>query len=95
MSEAQKGGNIVPHLPRYYVPYADYREKALAQSRPVESLRKRDAAMADQIEKQIAEAERKTTEVNFLPLQTRRGWGAVLIDAKTGDIVKVLPPPNL
>lgn len=95
MGEAQKSGKIVPHLPQYYVPYADHREKALAQSRPIESLHKRDAAMADQIEKQITEIGRKTAEVNFLPLQTRRGWGAVLIDAKTGDIVKVLPPPNL
>jgi hypothetical protein len=95
MGEAQKSGKIVPHLPQYYVPYADQREKALAQSHPVESLRKREAAMTDQIEKQLAATGRKTAEVNFLPLQTRRGWGAVLIDAKTGDIVKVLPPPNL
>ena len=95
IAESQKGGKVVQHLPKYYVPYSVHREKSLAQSRPVEILLKRDASMTKQLEKQIAETGRKASELNFLTLQTRRGWGAVLIDAKTGDIVKMLPPPNL
>lgn len=95
MAETQKSGKAVQHLPKYYVPYANHREKALAQSRPVEDLRKRDAAQAALLEKAIADTGYQTSGLNFLPLQTRRGWGAVLIDAKSGDIVKLLPPPDL
>jgi hypothetical protein len=95
MAETQKSGKAVQQLPKYYVPYADHREKALAQSRPVEALRKRDAALAALLEKEIAGTGRGPSSLNFLPLQTRRGWGAVLIDAKSGDIVKLLPPPDL
>jgi hypothetical protein len=95
MTETQQSGKAVQQLPKYYVPYASHREKALAQSRPVEDLRKRDAAQASLLEKAIADTGYQISSLNFLPLQTRRGWGAVLIDAKTGDIVKLLPPPNL
>jgi len=95
ISQAQKGGDLVQHLPRYYVPYSDYKAEALSHSRPLEILREDDKNMADRIDKEIADTGRKASDLNFLQLQTRRGWGAVLIDGKTGDIVKILPPSVL
>jgi len=92
ISQAAKGGELVQHLPRYYVPYADYKSKAVAKSRPVETLRKDDKAMSERIERTLAGTGRKASDLNFMPLQTRRGWGAVLIDGKTGDVVRILPP---
>ena len=53
---------------------------------------KDDKQLASRIEEAIADTGRKSSQLNFLPLQTRRGWGAVLVDGKTGDIVKILPP---
>lgn len=92
ISQAENGGDVVQHLPRYYVPYADYRTEALKKSRPLRLLQEDDKRVAAQIDKVVAETGRKTSDLNFLRLQTRRGWGAVLIDAKTGDIEKILPP---
>jgi hypothetical protein len=92
ISRATQGGDFVQHLPQYYVPYADYKAEALSKSRPLELLREDDKNMANRIDKEIADTGRKISELNFLPLQTRRGWGAVLVDGKTGDIVKILPP---
>ena len=95
ISEAQKGGETVQHLPKYYVPYSKYKEQVIAQGRPIEDLLKREPGMADRMEKQIAETGHQAPDLKYLPLQTRRGWGAVLIEAKTGEVVKMLPPPNL
>jgi hypothetical protein len=92
ITQATSGGDLVQHLPRYYIPYSDHKTKALAISRPLEVLREDDKKMADRIDKEIADTGRKASELNFLPLQTRRGWGAVLVDGKTGDVVKILPP---
>jgi hypothetical protein len=92
ISQATSGGYLVQHLPRYYIPYSDYKAKALAKSRPLKNLREDDKKITDRIDKEIADTGRKASELNFLPLQTRRGWGAVLVDGKTGDIVKILPP---
>ncbi len=95
IADSQKGGKGVQHLPKYYVPYAEARTQALGQSQPVQKLLKGDTHFSKQLEKHIAETGRKAADLNYLPLQTRRGWGAVLMDAKTGDMVKLLPPPDL
>lgn len=92
IAQAEKGGELVQHLPQYYVPYASYKARALARSRPLQVLREDDKAVTARIDQQLAGSGRKPAELNFLPLQTRRGWGAVLVDAKTGDIVTILPP---
>ena len=96
IAESQKkGGKVAQHLPRFYVPYASYKAQVIKNSQTVKALRERSAELADQMEKEIAETGRKVSDLNYLPLQTRRGWGTVYIDAKTGDIVKMLPPSNL
>lgn len=92
ISQAGTGGSLAQHLPKYFVPYVEDRKQALAKSQPLEDLRKADKTVAARIDKIIADTGRKPAALNFLRLQTRRGWGAVLIDAKTGDIVTLLPP---
>ncbi len=92
ISQATSGGDLVQHLPQYYFPYSSRKREALENSRPLETLTKDDKQLADRIDEELADTGRKASQLNFLPLQTRRGWGAVLVDAKTGDIVKILPP---
>lgn len=92
IAQAEKSGEIVQHLPQYYVPYAEYKAEALKKSRPLQVLREDDKGVAARIDEAIADTGRKASDLNFLRLQTRSGWGAVLIDSKTGDVVKILPP---
>ncbi len=92
ISQAAQSGEGVQHRPQYYVPYSGYKAEALKKSRPLEVLREDDKNLASRIDKEIADTGRQASELNFLPLQTRRGWGAVVVDGKTGDIVKILPP---
>jgi hypothetical protein len=43
-------------------------------------------------EKYLADSGRKATELKYIPLQMRRGFGAVLLDARSGEIVTLIPP---
>ena len=95
IAQTQKSGDVVQHLPEYYAPYPEYKSEALAKSRPLQLLREDNKNVTDRIDKEITDTGRKASELNFLPFQTRRGWGAVLVDGKTGDIVKLLPPSVL
>ena len=92
IAEMQKSGKIGAHLPRYYVPYTEQRTQALVQSKPVEPALKRGGDFAVLAEEFITKSGRKATDLNYIPVQMRRGLGAVLIDAKSGDIVTLLPP---
>jgi hypothetical protein len=92
ISQAVSGGEVLQHLPQYYVPYSEVKAKALAKSQPLQSLRGADPGVAARIDREISDTGRNASDLNFLRLETRRGWGAVLIDAKTGDIAKILPP---
>ncbi|MEQ1773879.1 MAG: TfpX/TfpZ family type IV pilin accessory protein [Burkholderiales bacterium] len=93
LSDAMNNGTVVQHLPQYYVPYADQRKQALAQSQPLDAALKAGEKFATSAEKYLAESGRKAADLRVLRLGTRRGWGTALIDAKTGDLVQLLPPP--
>ena len=92
LAETQKSGKVITHQPRYYVPYTKNAAQALAQSQPLDAAIKRGGDFAVLASKYLAESGRKADSLNFMPLQTRRGFGAVLIDAKNGDIVTMIPP---
>jgi hypothetical protein len=92
IAETQKSGKLVTHTPRYYVPYARHHTQALAQSQPLEPALQRGGDFAVLAQKFLTDAGRNASALKFLPMQMRRGYGAVLIDAASGEIVTVLPP---
>ncbi len=87
-------GRDMRHFPKYYVPYAEYQQKALARSRPLEQVRRSEPEIARIIEQYLADSGRKESDVRYLPLRTSRGWGAALVDAGSGDLVKMLLVPG-
>jgi hypothetical protein len=88
----QKDGKVVSQMPRYYVPYARHQAQALEQSQPLEPALKRGGDFATLAQRYLNDTGRNAAELKFIPIQMRRGYGAVLIDAKSGAIVTVLPP---
>jgi hypothetical protein len=95
IAEAQKGGKVAQHLPKFYVPYSAKREQIAELSQTVDSALKRGGDLAAAANKFLAESGRKASELRYLPLQTRRGLGVVFLEANTGEIVKLLPPPDV
>jgi hypothetical protein len=87
---ALAGGKDMQHYPRYYVPYAEAANAVLARGRTLEQLRRNEPDVAQVIERYLAEAGRNEADVLYLPMRTRRGYIAALVNAKTGELVKTL-----
>ena len=90
---AMQSGKGLHRFPRLYVPYSEYRARALAASRPIEFLAKADKSRADKVSAHIAKIGLKASEIAYLPMQTRAGFGMALLDAKTGDLVELFMTP--
>lgn len=86
---SMQSGKGLHRFPRLYVPYSEYRARALATSRPIEFLAKGDKPKADMVIAFIAKIGRKASELNYVPVQTRAGFGMALLDAKNGDLVEL------
>jgi hypothetical protein len=91
-SRSTKTGSVVTEMPKYFVPYAEKRQQAIEQSQPLEPAVQRGGDFAAMAQDYLTKSGRKAVALKFMPLQTRRGYGAVLIDAKSGEIVTLLPP---
>ncbi len=92
IGETQQSGKTVTVLPKYYVPYAQQAQQAAAQGQPLAPAIKRGGVFATLAQAWLEKAGRKADGLSFIPLQMRRGMGAVLIDSKRGGIVTMLPP---
>lgn len=91
---ALEQGRDMRHFPKYYVPYDEYKQKVLARGRTLDQVRRSEPEIARVIERYLAESGRNESEVRYYPLRATRAWGAVLVDARSGDPVKILLVPD-
>lgn len=90
---ALEQGKDVRHFPKYYVPYEEHKSRVLAAGRTLEQVRRTEPEIARAIERYLVESGRRASEVRYYPLRATRAWGAVLVDARTGDVVRMLTVP--
>jgi len=83
------GGVDLHVFPRYYVPYDAVRTLARAKAEPLQLLRERNPARAAEVAALVARSGKKEGELRFLPLRAGKADLAVVIDAATGEIVKI------
>jgi len=81
-------GKDVHLFPQQYVPYAEDVQSALRHARDIGVLIKRDTDGT--ITKYLDSAGRSRDSVKFLPLRARLMDAAVLLDAKTGDPLRIV-----
>jgi hypothetical protein len=82
-------GLDVSAYPQHYVPYADARAQALAKAKPFRELRILNPGADHRLDRELARLGRKEAEVAFLPLRSGKNDLCVLVDAKTGDMLKI------
>ena len=75
------------YFPRYYAPYDAVRDQVKAAAMPISRLRKINPAKAAEVDRAIASMGKKEEELRFLPLRAGKQDVAVLVDAKTGDVL--------
>jgi hypothetical protein len=83
------GGADVQLFPRYYVAYDELRSTARAKAEPLERLRERNPGRAAEVAALVARSGKREGELSFLPLRAGKVDLAVVIDAASGEIVKI------
>lgn len=87
ITESALRGKDLQMYPQYYVDYASQAKDAVKKSRGIDVLRQRDAKA---VEDYLAAAGREPATVRFLPLRASARDAAVLIDADSGQPLKML-----
>lgn len=87
-------GRDLQHYPKYYVPYAERARSELSSALAIDKVRRQSPEVARVIDAYLKESGRRDTDVRYYPMRTRYEWIAVLVDAKSGDLVKMLRVPD-
>ena len=83
-------GIDMQQFPEYYAPYADRTREVLAAAKPIARIRKLEPKTGEIIDRWLALSGTAEASVRYFPLRAREAWVAVLVDAKTARIVKML-----
>jgi hypothetical protein len=87
---AALAGQDMQEFPEYFAPYAERTRRVLAVAQPIERIRRAEPATGKIIDDWLASSGTKESDVRYFPLRARKAWVAVLVDAKTAQIVKML-----
>ena len=83
------GGVDVHLMPRYYVPYDEVRQLAKRKAEKLQKLRERNPKQVAEVNALVASLGRKEDELRFLPMRAGKFDLTVVIDANTGEIVRI------
>ncbi|MBZ0104513.1 MAG: hypothetical protein K8H84_02685 [Sulfuricella denitrificans] len=83
------GGGGIQNFPKYYVPYAGKTVEVLAASRPLSDLNPAPADLAV-LQRYLATAGRAPEQLRCLPVSTKRETMTAIIDARNGELLKLL-----
>jgi hypothetical protein len=88
MFEAVRGGPDLSHRPEYYSPFGEQTAQVIAQAQPLANLKKFNPDQSDQIRKIETEFAQRG-QVGYLPLKGKQKDGVVIVDQKTGEILRM------
>jgi len=83
-------GHDLQEFPRFFVPYAERTAAVLAKSWTLARMRQLEPQEAKIVDAWLAQSGTREADVRYVRLRARRAWVAVLIDAKTVHLVKML-----
>lgn len=82
-------GADVSSFPQHYVPYEEVRADAAAKGRKLDELRGLNPDRAAEVDRALASLGRKEEEVAFLPMRAGKRDLTVLIDASSGEVLRM------
>lgn len=88
---AAAGGVDLLLTPRYWVPYAEARDRVLARARPLEDIRKVDPVVNGPVlDAALARLGRPADSLRALGVKAKEGEAVMLVDAVTGEPVEMV-----
>jgi hypothetical protein len=91
VATAEQLGLGIQNFPQHYVPYVERVQDALDAAKPIAKLVKANPAAKGAVDQVLARTSSKEEDLLYLPLRSRTAHMTVLLKAKTGEIVDVLP----
>ena len=88
--DARLYGMGLQNMPQSYIPYNERVTQVLAQAQKLAVLQQRNPTGFKEIEDFLSQLSKKNEEVVFLPLNAKKQSMTVLIDAKSGAVIKIL-----
>jgi hypothetical protein len=83
-------GEDMQQFPQYFAPYEARAAEVLAKAQTIERIRRWEPKTGQIIDAWLEGSGTKESDVRYFPLRARQSWVAVLVDAKTAKIVKML-----
>jgi hypothetical protein len=83
------GGVDIQLYPKYYVAYDEVRGEVKSKGETLQKLRDRNPKRAAEVSALVAGSGRKEQDLRYLPLRAGKTDLSVVVDARTGDIVKI------
>jgi hypothetical protein len=89
--DAVSGGADLAQLPKYYRPYTELATEAAHKAQPLDQLLQHsNTQIRAWLSSILNKMGRTPSSIKFLPLQAPRQNQTVLIDGKTGEILKII-----
>lgn len=91
---AVAGGADLPQMPEFFVPLGEERLQMLKRLHPLEELRSLNEMDDAEWQALISSFNRPESELGYLPMRANASDGAVILDAKTGEVlgIRLLTP---
>jgi hypothetical protein len=85
----QAMGVGIQYMPQYYVPYKEAVGLVLKQAKRLVELKKLNPQSYDAVRQSLPSVGKQEDEIVFLPVNARKQVMTALLDAKTGEILKI------
>jgi len=88
---AMNGGADLANLADLYVPYAQFRQDAGRNAKPLADLAKRQSQDAALIRAFVAASGRAENTLGYVPMKARNQDMSVIVETRSGDVAGILP----
>lgn len=89
MFGALAGGDDLPQMPQYYVPYLELQRTAAERAQSLSELKKLNLDKAGAVDALLKKYTAQNIEVGFVPFKGKVNDLSVLLDKKTGSVLEV------
>lgn len=87
---AVTGGDDVPQMPQYYIPYAEAQIAAARHAKPLTSLRNLNLDNVNAVDDLVKKYAAQNLEVSFVPLKAKTKDLAMVLNKKTGAALEMV-----
>lgn len=91
MFSAVAGGDDVPQLPQFYIPYVEAQSQAIKRAQPIEALREFNRDRRAEVDTLLQRHAKRPGGIGFLPLKGKVADLSVIVTLDTAEVLEIVP----